>query len=159
MPKMKKPKIFIGTDHAGFKLKEEIKNFLAKQDYEVEDMGAYSYNENDNYPEFVCKAAKKVSENPGSKGIIFGGSGQGEAIAANKVKGIRAALFYGNKMDIVTLSRAHNDANILSLGARFLNKKEAAEAVRLWLSTEFSKEERHKRRINQISIIEEKQCK
>ena len=156
---MKKPKIFLGADHAGFELKEEIKNFLAKQCYEVEDMGAYSYNENDNYPEFVCKAAKKVSENPGSKGIIFGGSGQGEAIAANKVKGIRAALFYGNNMDIVTLSRAHNDANILSLGARFLNKKEATEAVRLWLSTEFSKEERHNRRIKQISKIEEKQCK
>ena len=156
---MPKPKIFLATDHAGFELKEEIKKYLKKEGYEVDDQGAFSYNENDNYPEFIYKAAKKVSENPNSKGIIFGGSGQGEAIAANKVKGIRAALYYGKNPEIVNLSRAHNDANVLSLGARFVSKKEAIESVRLWLSTSFSNEERHKRRIRQISKIGEKQCK
>lgn len=151
---MPKQKIFLGTDHAGFELKEHIKNFLEKEGYDAEDQGAYSYDENDDYPEFIYKAAKKVSENPGSRGIIFGGSGQGEAIAANKVKGIRAALYYGHKLEIIKLSRTHNDANILSLGARFLSKNWAIEAVKIWLQTPFDDEERHKRRIKQISKIE-----
>ena len=156
---MPKPKIFLGTDHAGFELKEEIKKYLKKEGYEVDDQGAFSYNESDDYPEFIYKAAKKVSETQKSKGIIFGGSGQGEAIAANKVPGIRAALYYGKSPEIVKLSRAHNDSNILSLGARFVAKKEAIGAVKLWLSTPFSSEERHKRRVRQISKIEEKKCK
>ena len=156
---MPKPKIFLATDHAGLNLKEEIKKYLKKEGYEVDDQGAFSYNEKDDYPEFVCRAAKKVSETPNSRGIIFGGSGQGEAIAANKVPGIRAALYYGKNPEVVTLSRAHNGANILSLGAKFVSKKEAIEAVSLWLSTPFSNEERHKRRIRQISKIEEKLCK
>ena len=155
---MPKPKIFLGTDHAGFELKEEIKKSLQKEGYKVEDQGAFSYDEKDDYPEFIFKAAKKVSENQGSKGIIFGGSGQGEAIVANKVPGIRAVVYYGNK-DVITLSRAHNDANILSIGARFVSKKEAIGAVKSWLSTSFSNEERHKRRIYQISKVEEKLCK
>ncbi len=155
---MPKPTIFLGTDHAGFELKEEIKKYLEKEGYKVEDRGAYSYDEQDDYPEFIFKAAKKVSETPGSRGIVFGGSGQGEAIVANKVPGIRAAVYYGN-IEIITLSRAHNDANILSIGARFVSKKEAIDAVKSWLSTSFLNEERHKRRINQISKIEEKLCK
>ena len=155
---MPKPTIFLGTDHAGFELKEEIKKFLEKEGYKVGDKGAYSYNEQDDYPKFIFKAAKKVSETPNSKGIIFGGSGQGEAIVANKVPGIRAAVFYGNK-EIIKLSRIHNDANILSIGARFVSKKEAIDAVKSWLSISFSNEERHKRRNNQIKKIEEKLCK
>jgi len=151
--------IILGSDHAGFELKEEIKKFLINEGYDVEDMGANSCNPDDDYPEFIYKAAKKVAETLDSKGIIFGGSGQGEAITANKIKGIRAALYYGQNLDIVKLSRTHNDANILSLGARFLNKKEAIEAVKLWLNTPFSKEERHKRRLKQLSKIEEKTCK
>lgn len=151
--------IILGTDHAGFELKEAVKEFLIKEGYDVDDMGTDSYNPDDDYPEFIHKAAKKVAETPDSKGIIFGGSGQGEAITANKLKGIRAALYYGQNLDIVKLSRTHNDANILSLGARFLNKKDAIEAVRLWLNTPFSKEERHKRRLKQISKIEERTCK
>src|SRR3989344_3739623 len=143
---MPKPKIFLAADHAGFELKEEIKKYLKKDGYEVDDHGAFSYNRSDDYPEFIYKAAKKVSETPNSKGIIFGGSGQGEAIAANKVPGIRAAVFYGNK-EIIKLSRIHNDANILSIGARFVSKKEAIDAVKSWLSISFSNEERHKRRI------------
>jgi len=156
---MSNKKIILGSDHAGFKLKEAIKKFLIKKGYEVDDQGASSYNSNDDYPEFIFKAAKKVAQNPNSKGIIFGGSGQGEAIVANKLKGIRAALYYGGNLDIAKLSRIHNDANMLSLGARFLTKNHAIEAVKLWLKTGSSNEERHRRRVKQISQIEEKICK
>ena len=153
---MKKIKIFLAADHAGFKLKEEIKKYLKKLNYEVEDEGAYSFSPNDDYHDFIAKAAKKVAQNPNSKGIIFGGSGQGEAIVANKFKGIRAAVFYGKNLDIIKLSKIHNDANILSIGARFTTKKHAIEAVKLWLSTDFSNESRHSRRIKKIKNLEKK---
>tara|TARA_Y100000310_G_scaffold255534_2_gene263043 strand:+ start:4938 stop:5393 length:456 start_codon:yes stop_codon:yes gene_type:complete len=149
-----KPKIILGTDHAGFSLKEAIKDFLIKEGYEVEDVGTHKLDPKDDYPDFISKAAKKVSSDKNSLGIILGGSGQGEAITANKVKGIRAALYYGKNMDIVKLSRKHNDANILSLGARFLTKNEAITAVKTWLATGFSKEKRHVRRIKKISDLE-----
>ncbi len=152
---MPNKKIILGSDHAGFELKEEIKKFLVEEGFEVDDQGAHSINADDDYPEFIHKAAKKVAESD-SRGIVFGGSGQGEAITANKIKGIRAALYYGQNLDIIKLSRTHNDANILSLGARFLDKKQAIEAVKLWLDTDFSNEERHKRRVKQIS---EQECK
>jgi ribose 5-phosphate isomerase B len=152
-------KIILGSDHAGFGLKEAVKKFLIGLELEVDDVGADSLDPEDDYPKFILKAAKKVSETPGSKGIIFGGSGQGEAIVANKVQGIRAAVYYGGKKEIVKLSRSHNDANVLSLGARFIGPKEAIDAVKLWLETPFSKEERHSRRIKQISQIEDKLCK
>ncbi|MAE42464.1 ribose-5-phosphate isomerase [Candidatus Woesearchaeota archaeon] len=151
---MKKQKIILGSDHAGFELKEEIKQYLQNEGFEVEDTGAKSYDKADDYPDFIVPAAKKVAKDPDSRGIILGASGQGEAIAANKIKGIRAAVYYGSNMDIVTLSRAHNNANMLSLGAKFLKKEEAIEAVKLWLTTDFSKEERHKRRIKKISEAE-----
>jgi ribose 5-phosphate isomerase B len=151
---MRIKKIILGADHAGFELKEEIKKFLEKEGYEVEDMGAYKHDPGDDYPEFIIKAAEKVAENSDNKGIVLGGSGQGEAITANKVKGIRAALFYGAKEDIIKLSRTHNDANMLSLGARFITKKDAIEAVKLWLKTDFSNEEKHKRRIGRIAKYE-----
>jgi len=148
-----KPKIILGTDHAGFNLKEQIKKYLLGEGYEVEDVGAHKFDSNDDYPDFIFKAAKKVAEDKNNKGIILGASGQGEAIAANKVKGIRAALYYGQNMDIIKLSRTHNDANILSLGARFLTEKQAIESVKIWLKTDFSNEERHKRRIKKISKL------
>ena len=151
---MKIKKIILGADHAGFELKEEIKKYLEKEGFEVEDMGAHTFDPRDDYPDFIIPAAKKVAADPNNKGIIFGASGQGEAIVANKIKGIRAALYHGNNIDIVKLSRTHNNANILSLGAKFLNNKEAIEAVKLWLKTDFSKEERHKRRIKKISEAE-----
>ena len=147
---MKPKKIFLGTDHAGFELKEEIKKYLLKQGMEVHDEGAHSFDKNDDYPDFMIPAAKKVAKEPNSVGIIFGASGQGEAIAANKIKGIRAALYYGGNIEIIKLSRTHNNANMLSLGARFLTKEEALEAVKLWLTTDFSNEERHIRRIKKI---------
>ena len=145
-------KIVLATDHAGFKLKEEIKRYLKEKGMEVEDMGAHNLEPEDDYPDFIVPAAKKVAKDQ-SMGIIFGASGQGEAIAANKVKGIRAALYYGKDMEIVKLSRTHNDTNILSLGAKFLSKEEAIKAVNLWLNTDFSNKERHKRRIKKISDL------
>lgn len=150
---MKPQKIILAADHAGFKLKEEIKNYLEKEGYEVEDMGANSFDKEDDYPDFIIPAARKVAKEK-CLGIIFGGSGQGEAIAANKVKGARAALYYGKSLDIVKLSKTHNKANILSLGARFLGREEAIKAVKAWLGAEFNNEERHIRRINKISRIE-----
>ena len=149
-----KQKVFLGTDHAGFELKEHVKKHLLKLGMEVEDLGAHKLDPKDDYPDFIVPVAKKVSKSPNSRGIVFGASGQGEAVAANKIKGIRAALYYGGNLEIVKLSRMHNDANILSLGARFLTKEEAAEAIDLWLKTGFSNEPRHIKRIKKISNIQ-----
>ncbi|MDP3733312.1 MAG: RpiB/LacA/LacB family sugar-phosphate isomerase [Candidatus Daviesbacteria bacterium] len=146
--------IYLASDHAGFELKEKVKEFLEKEGYEVEDCGAYELNPVDDYPDFISKAAEAVSKDPESKAIIFGGSGQGEAIVANKFSNVRAAVFYGNA-DMVSLTREHNDANILSLGARFLTEDEVFEAVKLWLETPFTEEERHVRRIEKIKKIEQ----
>lgn len=148
-----KQKIFLGTDHAGFELKEHVKKYLLGLGMEVEDKGAHKFNAQDDYPDFIVPVAKAVAKNANSKGIIFGASGQGEAIVANKVKGIRAALYYGGNIKIVKLSRTHNNANILSLGARFLTKVHAIEAVKLWLKTDFSNEERHVKRIKKINQL------
>ncbi len=143
-------KIFIGTDHAGFDMKQKLVSYLDELGYDVKDMGAYELDKEDDYPDFITPTAQAVSENPKMKGIILGGSGQGEAIVANHVSGIRAVVYYGGPLDIIRLSREHNDANILSLGARFITVDEACDAVRLWLETEFSGEERHKRRLRKI---------
>lgn len=142
--------IFIASDHAGFELKEKLKVFLKDLGYEVEDKGAFELNPEDDYPDFIYLVAKEIAQNPESRGIILGGSGQGEAICANKFKSVRAAVFYGGDKKIISLSREHNDANVLSLGARFLNEEEAKEAVKLWLETPFSKDERHIRRIKML---------
>src|SRR3989344_464979 len=143
-------KIYIGTDHAGFELKEALVPFLKELGHEVEDMGARSFEALDDYPDFIRPVAEAVALNPESRGIILGGSGQGEAMCANRVPGVRAAVYYGGPFDIVVLSREHNDANILSLGARFVDEDEAREAVRLWLETPFSSDEKHARRIGEI---------
>lgn len=149
--------IYLGADHAGFELKEELKKHLLEQGKKVEDLGAFELNEEDDYPDFVRPVATKValSLSKGEKdafGIVLGGSGQGEAIAANKVKGIRAAVYYGGSLDIVKLSRQHNNANILSLGARFLTKEQALEAVDVWLKTAFEGGN-HERRIEKIERV------
>ena len=144
-------KIYFASDHAGFLMKNELLQFVKELGFEVEDCGAYELNPEDNYPEFIKKAAKKVSIDPeNSKAIILGGSGQGENMVANKFPNVRSAEYYGGDLNIIKLSREHNNANILSLGARFLSLSEAKEAVKLWLETVFSKEERHERRISQI---------
>lgn len=143
-------KIFLGTDHAGFELKEKIKEFIAGLGHEVIDHGAFEFKADDDYPDFIRPVAETVSKDPESRGIILGGSGQGEAMVANRYKGIRAAVYYGGPEDTIKLSREHNDANILSLGARFIDKQTALRVVKLWLETPFSKEERHVRRVKKI---------
>lgn len=160
-------KIFIAADHAGFELKKAITEDIAFSGSTVVDCGAYEYDESDDYPLIIQKVAQAVSEAEGARitggldytdgevrGIVIGGSGQGEAIVANKFPHIRASLYYGGTQEIISLSREHNDANILSLGARFISESEAIMAVRLWLGTQFSQEERHVRRIEQIEEIE-----
>lgn len=145
-------KVYLGSDHAGFELKEEIKSYLQENGYEVEDCGAFTFDKNDDYPDFIGRAATGVAFDPLSKGIVFGKSGAGECIVANKIKGIRAIL--GFNKENVKLSRLHNDANILSLGSAFVNDELAKELVELFLETPFSNEERHKRRIDKITKIE-----
>lgn len=143
-------KIYLGADHAGFELKGKIIPFLKELGHEVEDMGAHTLEALDDYPDFIRPVAEVVAANPGSRGVILGGSGQGEAICANRTSGARAAVYYGGAVDIVILSREHNNANILSLGARFIEEGEAKDVVKLWLETPFSGDERHMRRIQKI---------
>ena len=142
-------KIHLATDHAGLELKEKVKLYLSKLDYKVIDHGAYKYDALDDYPDFIFPCAKAVSNDSESKGIILGGSGQGEAMAANRVKGVRAAVFYNGPDEIIKLSRQHNNANILSLGARFMSEEEMYKTIEVWLSTDFESG-RHQRRIEKL---------
>tara|TARA_B100000287_G_scaffold67464_1_gene58990 strand:- start:250 stop:690 length:441 start_codon:yes stop_codon:yes gene_type:complete len=142
-------KIHLATDHAGLELKEKIKLYLSDLNYEVIDHGAYEYDALDDYPDFIFPCANAVSNDPESKGIILGGSGQGEAMAANRVKGVRAAVFYNGPDEIIKLSRQHNNANILSLGARFMSEEEMHKIIEVWLSTDFESG-RHQRRIEKL---------
>jgi ribose 5-phosphate isomerase B len=144
-------KIFIGSDHAGFELKRELVSYLISLKYEVVDCGPKEYNHDDDYPDLIPAVAKEISNNPEAKGIVIGFSGQGEAMVANRFKNVRCAVYYGEPKHILTLSREHNDANILSLGAHFVTNQEAKEAVYLWLNTKFTKEERHLRRIKKLN--------
>lgn len=150
--------IHIGSDHAGFDLKNAIIRFLEQKHYEVVDHGAYEFDAEDDYPDFILPVAIAVAEDKDTRGIILGGSGQGEAMVANRVQGVRATVFYGepeySDESIITLSRQHNDANILSIGARFVTEEEALEAIDMWLETSFSNEERHARRIAKIDEID-----
>ena len=149
-------KIFIATDHRGYHLKEKIKQWLSKWRYPYEDFGAHTLTPEDDYPDFISQVAKKVSKNPqGCRGIILGASGQGEAMLANRYKGVRVAVYYGGPKDIVSLSREHNNANVLSLGASFLKESNVKKMIKLWLKTEFSQSPRHVRRLNKIKKIEE----
>lgn len=152
--------VFVGADHAGFGLKEKLIPYLKNLGYEVEDKGAFEYNEEDDYPDFVIPVAREVSKHPDKfKGLILGGSGQGEAMLANKFRDVRAAVYYGpgqcvateNDVSIIKLSREHNDANILALGARFLTEEEMRNAVKEWLNTKFKGETRHRRRITKMN--------
>ena len=142
-------KIHLATDHAGLELKEKVKLYLSDLNYEVIDHGAYEYDALDDYPDFIFPCANAVSNDLESKGIILGGSGQGEAMAANRVKGVRAAVFYNGPYEIIKLSRQHNNANILSLGARFMSEEEMYKIIEVWLSTDFESG-RHQRRIEKL---------
>jgi ribose 5-phosphate isomerase B len=143
-------KVFMGSDHAGYELKEKLKIYLSFLQYEIEDVGAFELENDDDYPDFITPVAQAVSNNEDSMGIIIGGSGQGEAMCANRILGARAAIYYGGNLDIVKVTRQHNNANILSLGARFLHETEAKTAVKSFLETPFSGEERHIRRIQKF---------
>lgn len=143
-------KIYIASDHAGFLLKGALFKFLREQGNEVVDLGAHTQDSADDYPDYITPLAKRVAAEPDTFGIVIGGSGEGEAIAANRIDGVRAAEFYGGNMEVVKLSREHNDANVLSLGARLMSEEEAKQAVTLWLATPFSGDERHVRRIKKL---------
>ncbi len=151
-------KIYIASDHAGFELKNILIDFLSALGYKVFDKGAFEYDEQDDYPDFVSKVAEEVSKKEGDvAGIILGGSGQGEAIVANRFDNVRAVVYYGGNDEIIKLSRQHNDANILSLGARFVDEEEVKKVVDLWLKTDFSNEERHIRRIEKIDNLKNRE--
>ena len=142
-------KIYIAADHAGFKLKNHLKEQLLTDEYDIEDCGAFDFEPLDDYPDFIIPAAEKVANQPDSRGIIIGGSGQGEAMAANRILGVRAAVYYDGPLDIVKLSRLHNNANILSLGARFLSTERAIQILNLWLTEKFEGG-RHEIRIDKL---------
>lgn len=166
-------KIFLATDHAGLTLKNSVKDYLSEKGYDIEDCGAYNYDKFDDYPLFIEKAAEKVSLDPdNNRGIIFGGSGQAEMMTANKNPGIRCALFYApaipveaadvsgrtstDPFEIIRLTREHNNANMLSIGARFLKTEDALKAIEIWLKEPFSKDPRHERRLEEMEEIEKK---
>lgn len=141
--------IYFGSDHGGFVLKEEIREYLEKRkEYEVIDLGAFNLESLDDFPDFALAVAKKISEKEGAKGILFCGSGQGMAIAANKIRGIRAAVCW----DIASAkqSREHLDANILCLGAKFVSVELAKKITDIWLGTSFLNEEKYSRRLRKI---------
>jgi ribose 5-phosphate isomerase B len=163
-------KIFLAADHGGYELKNLLGEYARSLGHEVTDCGATEFDKDDDYPAIIHKAAVAVSANPGSRGVIAGGSGQGEAIAANRVKGVRCTVYYGpvkpaNAVDvagrtsddpheIIRLGREHNNTNVLSFGARFVTPDDAKAALKLWLETDFSGDERHQRRIGQLDRLE-----
>jgi ribose 5-phosphate isomerase B len=154
-------RILFASDHAGFDLKQALIAHVQSLGYVVEDMGAHTFDPLDDYPEYIASASRRVSSDPQeTRAIILGGSGQGEAIVANRFHGVRAVVYNGESqgaqragMDEIRLSREHNDANVLSLGARFLDVYEAQSAVTRWLSLPFSGEDRHVRRIADIERV------
>ena len=154
--------VALATDHAGFEQLKELEAFLESLGHKCHNFGPFSLKPDDDYPDFIFPAAKTVASGGCERGIIIGRSGQGEAMAANRVKGVRCAVYYGpavarkvvdahgrtshNPLEVVRLSREHNDSNMLSLGASFISLKDIKNVVKLWLETPFSGENRHQRR-------------
>ncbi|MEQ4301538.1 ribose-5-phosphate isomerase [Plantactinospora sp. B6F1] len=145
-------RVYLGSDHAGYELKVHLANHLAKQDYELVDVGPFLFDPDDDYPAFCLHAGARVVADAGSLGVVIGGSGNGEQIAANKVAGIRAALAWS--VEIAQLAREHNDANVVAIGARQHTLDEATAIVEAFLTTPFSGNERHARRIRQVAEYE-----
>lgn len=144
-------KVLFASDHAGFELKAKLTEFVKDLGHEVEDMGPFKYDALDDYPDFVSKAATLVANDPEERrAIIIGMSGQGEAMVANRFRHVRAAVYNAPNLQVVRLSREHNDSNVLSIGAGMLSEEEAEEAVKVWLETPFTGEERHIRRIEKL---------
>lgn len=148
-------KIYIGADHRGVPLKTKVVDFLVRTGYKVEDMGAFDETQSCDYPQVASTVARKVAKSKGSRGILVCMSGIGQAIAANKVRGAYAALCYN--AEAAALSRQHNNANIMVLGAKFVKEEEVAKILDAWLAAEFEGG-RHKRRFEQIKKIEKEQC-
>lgn len=147
-------KIYLATDHAGFELKNQVKDFLQSDlGCEVVDLGALTHDPLDDYPDYIALAAAEVSKQPTDRAVIFGGSGQGEAMLANRYPNVRATVFYGGDPKIVTLSREHNDANVLSLGARFLEAEEAFSVLKLWLEANPLEDEKYSRRVKKAERL------
>jgi ribose 5-phosphate isomerase B len=145
-------RVYLGSDHAGFELKSHLLAHLAALGHEVVDCGPPAYQPDDDYPPYCLDTGTRVVADPGSLGVVIGGSGNGEQIAANKVRGVRAALAWN--VEIARLARQHNDANVISIGARMHPVAEAARLVEVFLDTPFSGDGRHARRIGQIAAYE-----
>ena len=145
-------RVHVGSDHAGYELKEHLVSWLEGEGHEVVDHGPPAYDATDDYPPYVLRAAEATAADRDALGIVLGGSGNGEAIAANKVRGVRAALAWND--DTAALGRQHNDANVISIGARMHSTEEAVEMVRLFLETPWSNDPRHARRIAMLSSYE-----
>ncbi len=159
-------KIALATDHAGFEQLQKLKSYLESQGHQCVDFGPKQFDENDDYPDFIFPAAKAVAQGDCECGIIWGGSGQGEAMVANRIKGVRCAVYYGpakakrainaegdqakDDLEILRLSRQHNYANMLSLAGRFLDDNDVQQAVATWLGTPITQVERHSRRVQKI---------
>lgn len=157
---MSKAKLFLATDHAGFEHKNTLRDYLLEHNnhgYEVIDLGAFVLDETDDYPVYIGRAAQSVSMNPNrDRAIVFGGSGQGEAIVANKYAGVHATVYYGYDPSIIELARKHNNTNVLSIGARYVTEQDMIQVVEQWLVTPYPAEKRHERRIAMIAGLEEK---
>ena len=145
-------RVYLGSDHAGYELKNHLVEHLQKQGHDIVDVGPHVYDPEDDYPAFCLHTGAKVVADPGSLGIVIGGSGNGEQIAANKVDGCRAALAWNT--EVARLARQHNDAQVVAVGARMHSEQQAAEIVEAFLETPFSGDERHLRRINQLADYE-----
>jgi ribose 5-phosphate isomerase B len=156
-----RPRLYFASDHAGFALKQALMEYASTLGCAIDDMGPFALNPDDDYPDFVTPLAQKVASEEGARGVIIGGSGQGEAMCANRIKGIRAAVYYGaathpqtdatgKALGIVESVRAHNDANVLSLGARFVTGEDAQAALKTFLDIPFSGDERHVRRLGKF---------
>jgi ribose 5-phosphate isomerase B len=145
-------RVYLGSDHAGFELKNHLVGRLTQLGYEIVDIGPHAFDPEDDYPAYCIATGTQVVADPGSLGVVIGGSGNGEQIAANKVPGVRAALAWNE--DTARLSRLHNDANIVSIGARQHSIERATTLVELFLATQFSGEQRHARRIAEVADYE-----
>lgn len=144
--------IYLGSDHAGFKLKQQVKKYLDKEKIKYEDLGNLKYDKNDDYPDYGYKVAKAVAKDEKSKGILVCGSSYGVCIVANKIKGVRAVSI-ANVRD-AKLSREHNNANVLCLSGWNTKLKDAQKIINTWLKTNFSKAKRHQRRVKKINKID-----
>lgn len=142
--------IYIGCDHAGFDFKEKVKNYLTKKKFDVVDFGAYSYDEYDDYPDFLHPVAQALSQNPRERAVIFGGSGMGESILLNKYSDIRCGVWHGGDRSIIANYREHDDINAIAIASRYVNEDILYGIIDVFLNTDFIREEKYIRRLKKI---------